>query len=154
MVSGKEIAARVDELARPLADRLGLELVEVTYVHEAGRWVLRAFIDKPGGVNLDDCERFSREIDPALDEVDFIPHAYVLEVSSPGLERPLKSPEDYQRFAGRLVQVGTYAPENGRKKFTGQLVGSNEDGVVIRVEEREITIPWNNISKARLAVEI
>jgi ribosome maturation factor RimP len=143
----------VEELARPIATRNGLVIVEVVYVSEGGRWCLRVFVDKSGGVNLSDCEVVSREIEQVLDESDFIPHFYVLEVSSPGLERPLKQVEDYVRFAGRLVYISTYVPQDGRKKFTGRLVGSSEEGVTLRVDEREVTILWNNISKARLAVE-
>ncbi len=153
MLSRNEIAGRVEELAGPIAARNGTELVEVVYAHEAGRWCLRIFIDKPGGVNLNDCERVSRAVEQVLDELDFIPHSYVLEVSSPGLERPLKKAEDYQRYAGRLVRIGTYAPQDGRRKFTGRLVGSNEQGVTILVDDRELLIPWHNISKATLAVE-
>lgn len=148
-----DIAGRVEEMARPLVEEKGLELVEVLYLIEGGRRYLRVFLDKPGGINLDDCEAVSRELDRALDEVDFIPHSYVLEVSSPGLERPLKRAEDYTRFKGRLVQIGTYEPLNGRKKFSGRLMGSSEEGVTVLVDEHEITIPWNKISKARLAIE-
>ncbi len=153
MFSRDEIVRRVEELVQPIADRNGVEIVEVLFVHENGRWCLRIFMDKPGGVNLNDCETVSREIEQVLDELDFIPHSYVLEVSSPGLERPLKRAEDYVRYAGRLIQIGTYAPQDGRRKFTGRLMGSNEEGVTIQVNEHKITIPWNNISKARLAVE-
>jgi len=153
-VAASDIAGRVEEMARPLAERKGLELVEVQYVTEGGRRYLRVFLDKPGGINLDDCEAVSRELDRALDDVDFIPHSYVLEVSSPGLERPLKRAEDYVRFKGRLVQINTYAPLNGRKKFSGRLMGSGEEGVTILLGEHELaTIPWDQISKARLAVE-
>lgn len=153
VLAREEIVRRVEELARPVADGHGFEIVEVVFVHEGGRWCLRVFIDKPGGVTLDDCEAVSRELELLLDEEDFISHSYVLEVSSPGLERPLKRAEDYVRYVGRLVQIGTYAPQDGRRKFTGRLVGSSETGVTIRLNEGEITIPWKNIARARLTVE-
>lgn len=143
----------MEELVRPIATRNGLVIVEAVYVSEGGRWCLRVFVDKSGGVNLSDCEVVSREIEQVLDESDFIPHSYALEVSSPGLERPLKQVEDYVRFAGRLVCINTYVSQDGCKKFTGRLVGSSEEGVTLRIDEREVTILWNNISKARLAVE-
>lgn len=154
MISRNEIAGRVEELARTIGARHGVEIVEVLFVSEGGRWCLRVFMDKPRGVDLKDCETISRDLDRVLDEEDFIPYSYVLEVSSPGLERPLKRVEDYTRFAGRLVQISTYAPQDGRKKFTGRLKGAGDGGVIIVVNEHEITVPWNNVAKARLAVEL
>jgi ribosome maturation factor RimP len=153
-VAANDIAGRVEEMARPVAESKGLELVEVQYAGEGGRRYLRVFLDKPGGISLDDCEAVSRELDRVLDDADFIPHSYVLEVSSPGLERPLKRREDFARFNGRLVLIHTYAPLNGRKKFSGRLMDSGENGVTVLIGEHETaTIPWNQIARARLAVE-
>ena len=96
-----------------------LELVDVEYVKESTGWILRVFLDKPGGIDLDDCQAVSAVLDKKLDQEDPIPGAYSLEVSSPGLERPLKKRADYERFAGRLVQIRTYSGVHGRKRFEG-----------------------------------
>ncbi|MGC7847468.1 ribosome maturation factor RimP [Desulforudis sp. 1088] len=149
-----KVAARVEELAAPLAKAQGVELVDVEYVKEGGQWYLRLFIDKPGGVGLVDCQGLSEKLDKVLDEVDIIPHAYFLEVSSPGLERPLKKREDYVRFEGRLANIKTFAPINGRKRFLGRIKASHDDGVLLDTGKEEIIIPWSSIASARLALEL
>lgn len=145
-----EIAA---ELAEELAGPLGLEIVDVEFQREAGGRVLRVFIDKPGGVTLDDCEALSQRLSQRLDEVDPIQESYSLEVSSPGIERPLKKPQDYARFAGRLVHVRTYGPVDGRRNFRGELLGLEDDVVVIRLEQGEVRIPLQQVAKARLVAQ-
>src|SRR5580692_8853402 len=104
------VAPRVQALAEPLARSLGLELVDIEYLREGPSWILRVFIDKPGGVNLDDCSTFSHALGPALDVDDVVGTTYSLEVSSPGLERPLKKPKDFERFAGKRIKIKTFAP--------------------------------------------
>ncbi len=146
-----KVVAAVEELATPLVTGLGLELVDVEYVREGGRWYLRIFIDKPGGVTLDDCQAVSESLDPLLDEMDPIPHSYHLEVSSPGIERPLKKPADFERFSGRRVQVTTFTPQDGQKKFTGRLEGLRNEMVVLTLDDgRERYIPLPQVASARL----
>lgn len=149
----QKISKLVEEMALPVVQEAGLELVEVRYVKEGGRWYLRIFIDKPGGVGLDDCQKISQEIDKLLDEKDPIPHSYNLEVSSPGVERPLKKPADYVRFAGRLAKITTFTPFNGKKNFTGRIVGIREDNVVLEIDGTEYPIPLVCVASARLKVE-
>ncbi|MBO8137053.1 MAG: ribosome maturation factor RimP [Desulfotomaculum sp.] len=149
-----KIAGQVEDFTKPIVESMNLELVEVEFVKEGAQWYLRVYIDKPGGVDLDDCQAVSERLDKILDEKDPIPHSYILEVSSPGIERPLKKDEDFQRFSGRLVAVSTYTPINGTKKFTGQLQGLTEEGVKLELDTgMEIIIPRDKIASAKLAVE-
>ena len=105
----------VEALARPIVEEAGCSLWAVEYVREAGTWFLRVFIDKDGGVDIADCERISRRLDPVLDEADPIPDSYVFEVSSAGIERELKRPSDFEHFIGAEVELKFYQPINGRK---------------------------------------
>ncbi len=153
----ESVVERVRQIAEPLAASMGYEVVEVEYVREGHGWVLRLYVDKPGGVNLDDCTTFSHTLGPALDVEDFIDVNYSLEVSSPGLERPLRKPEDFRRFAGQRAQVKTYAPVHAadglsdRKSFSGTLVGCSDDQhVELDVDGRRCRIPLSAISKAHL----
>ena len=130
-----------------------LELVEVEYVKEPSGWVLRVFLDKPTGVDLEDCRGVSEILDKKLDEEDPIPGSYSLEVSSPGLERPLKKLRDYERFTGRAVLIRTYQGLHGRKRFNGILRGLREQVVLLEWEGEIIEIPLELIAKANLAVE-
>ena len=111
------------------------------------------FIDHPEGIGLDDCEKVSKSLSAALDEKDPIPHNYVLEVSSPGLDRPLKSEKDFERFKGHWIKVKTFAPIEGRKTFEGQLVGLHDGKIVFTFEEEEKQIPRDQISSVRLVPE-
>ena len=121
----KDIPDRVRDLAEPLIEAEGLELVDVEYLREGSRWVLRLYIDKPGGVDLDACQTVSRLVDKVLDVEDPIAPSYSLEVSSPGLERPLKKREHFEKFAGREVEIRTFGPigDPPRKNFKGRLLG-------------------------------
>lgn len=153
-MSKAKVTAQVEEIAKPIVDSLQLELVEVEYVKEGANWYLRVYIDKPGGVDLDDCQAVSEQLDKLLDEKDPIPNSYILEVSSPGIERPLKRPEDYQRFAGKLVNIKTYAPIDGQKSISGKLIGLEQgDTVVIEIDGKQLRLPLNSIASARLAIE-
>ncbi|AQS59341.1 ribosome maturation factor RimP [Desulforamulus ferrireducens] len=146
----------VDKIAaavKPIIEAEGLELVDVEYVKEGGNWYLRIFIDKLGGVDLDDCQAVSEKIDTLLDELDPIPQAYFLEVSSPGLERPLKKPADFERFKGHLVNITTYAPINGTKSFTGKLMDYTPEGIQLEVKGNTILLPHQQVASSRLAVE-
>lgn len=152
-IAGQKVAALVAETAAPMAAALGLELVDVVFVKEGGEWYLRVFIDREGGVTLDDCQALSERLDRWLDEADPVPHAYRLEVSSPGVERPLKTPADFRRFRGRMVRLHTFGPIAGRRKFTGLITGSDESAVRLEVEGVEMVIPLEQVSAARLKAE-
>ncbi|MEG6521699.1 ribosome maturation factor RimP [Desulfotomaculum sp. 1211_IL3151] len=148
------VVERVTEAVQPIIEGLNLELVDVEYVKEGGNWYLRIFIDKPEGVELDDCQIASEKIDTLLDELDPIPQAYFLEVSSPGIERPLKKPQDFVRFKGQLVNVTTFAPVNGVKSFTGKLMEYNEEGIHLDIKGKQVVLPHQQVAAARLAIEI
>lgn len=147
------VVDKVTEAVAPIIQEAALELVDVEYVKEGGNWYLRVFIDKPGGVELDDCQSMSQKIDMLLDELDPIPQAYFLEVSSPGLERPLKKSEDFERFQGHLVTITTFAPINGAKSFTGKLLGVAEEGIMLDVKGKKVILPQQQVAASRLAVE-
>ena len=147
-----KIAQRVLELAQPLAESRGLEIWDVEYVKEAGQWFLRVYIDKDGGVGIDDCESLSRALDPVLDEADPIPESYVFEVSSAGAERVLKRPGDFERFIGHDVEVKLYQPRDGRKTFVGALKAYADGDVTAEVNGAEMTFPKSTVAQVRLHV--
>ena len=151
------IEDRARAIAEPLVSGEGLELVEVEFLREQQGWVLRVFIDKPGGgVGLEECSRISHALDPALDVEDFIPHAYHLEVSSPGLNRPLRKPEHFRRVVGQKVKVKTFGPvgDPPRKQFTGVLSQVEAAEVTVDVEGAgPFRIPLRDIAKAHLVFE-
>lgn len=141
-------------MSEPITVSLGLELVDIEYVKEGGAWFLRIFIDKPSGITHDDCRAVSERLGTLLDDTDPIPQAYVLEVSSPGIERPLKKPEDFVKYRGRKVRVSTFAPVDGQKEFIGEL-GGLEDGLInIKVKGREVTLPVESVAKVRLEADL
>lgn len=148
-----KIAATVVELIQPVFEDSGLELVDVTFTKEGNDWYLRIFMDKSGGVGIEDCQSISKEIDQILDEKDPIPQSYILEVSSPGIERPLKKLADYDRFSGSLANITTYAPLEGKKNFRGHLIGLRGSDVVLAVNGSEIIIPFEQVAGAHLEVE-
>ena len=149
-----KIADKVTELARPVVEEEGCSLWDVEYVREAGCWYLRIFIDKEGGVGIDDCERISRRLDPLLDEADPIPDSYVFEVGSAGAERELKRPGDFEQFMGHEAEVKTYKPVNGSKAFVGTLAGYADGAVTLRVGAENMTFEKNQIALVRLHVSI
>ena len=120
-----------EEILLPMMEELGFELVDVEYVKEGSTWYLRAYIDKPGGINIDDCETVSRRLSDILDEKDYIDEAYILEVSSPGLGRPLKKEKDYKRSLGEEVEIRTYRMIDRQKEFTGIMKEYDEKTVNI-----------------------
>jgi ribosome maturation factor RimP len=155
-----DVMQRVEDLVRPLTSSLGFELVELEYKREGRHMVLRLYIDKEGGITLDDCAAVSKEVSAVLDVEDIVPDRYTLEVSSPGLNRPLKSRADYDRHIGRLVKIKTLEliaddAGNRRKTFLGELLGL--DGDLIRVKLREgqtAAIPLGDVAKANLEFEM
>lgn len=150
---------RVEQLLLPILVEQGLELVELEYKPAGRDSILRAFIDKPGGVSLDDCEAVSRELSVQLDVDDCIPGSYTLEVSSPGLDRPLKKLDDFTRFKGRLAVLKTYelmpdSKGNPRKTFRGTIVGVKDELIQLHLKEGQTaSIPWTGVEKARLEFE-
>ena len=146
----EEILDKVRQIAAPLAAQEGLELIDVEFGGGGGRQILRLFIDKPGGVSLDDCTAVSRSVSAALDVEDPLDGAYDLEVSSPGLDRPLRTPEHFEKYKGSKVRVKTYAPFEDRKNFVGILKGFAGGNVVVDVDGREFRIPHAHVSKANI----
>jgi ribosome maturation factor RimP len=130
-----------------------MEVVDVEYRRESGGWVLRLILDKEGGVTLDDCTRVSREVGRSLDVEDVIQTAYTLEVSSPGLTRPLKTDKDFMKYLHRLVKVRTVDPIQNRRQFKGKLLGVSENGVQIEVDGGVFQIPLSNVAKANLEID-
>lgn len=153
-MSRGDLAREVTELGEPIALRHGVELVAVE-VRGAGRYtMLRVMIDKPGGVTVGDCATFSEALGPHLDARDLFAHGYTLEVSSPGLDRPLRALGDYDRFAGRRVALRTLAPVDGQRHFVGRLEGVRDGRVRVRLDDgREASISPEAIAGARLEVD-
>lgn len=148
-----KIVEAVRKIVEPVVTRQGLELVDVEYRGELQGWVLRIYIDRENGVNVGDCSRVSSEIGTILDVEDPIPQSYHLEVSSPGLNRPLKREEDYQKYQGSLVKIRTVAPIDGRQNFTGRLLGCSNGQVQVEIGEKRWEIPFSQITKANLQYE-
>jgi ribosome maturation factor RimP len=156
-IAQEPIADQVRQLLEPVLARDGYELVEVEWVRGGGRWTLRLYVDKAGGTGIEDCQAVSRLVDPILDVADVIEPAYDLEVSSPGLERPLRKPGDFQRFAGQRVSLKTYGPvagtapgSPGRKHWTGRLLGFEDGAVELDVDGVRHRVPHDQIAKAHL----
>ena len=148
---------QVARIAKPILWSLGLELVEVSIAGRHSRTVVRVFIDKPDGVTLEDCERAHRALNPALDVADPFPYAYTLEISSPGLDRPLKRAEDYRRLQGRRVSLKLKDPHRDQWRITGKVVAVDKDAVTVTVEgtqaEEAVRCEFDRILKARQEVE-
>lgn len=134
------------ELVRPIVDRLSYELVDVEFLKEGANWYLRIYIDKPGGIAIEDCQIVSEELSDRLDETDPIKQSYILEVSSPGLERPLKKDSDFVRFRGEPVEVKLFQPVNGKKVFEGDLLGL--EGSFINIKQGGDTVKFDRADVA------
>jgi ribosome maturation factor RimP len=147
------IPERVYELIEPILRTLDIELVDVEYLTERGRWVLRVYIDKKGGVTLDDCARVSGEIEYPIDVQEIIEHKYALEVSSPGLNRPLRKEKDYQRALEKKVKIKMSFPLEGRRSFSGYLRNLDDEYLHIEVEGRLFRLPRQDIIKANLVYD-
>lgn len=135
MSKREDFEQRTEELLIPILEKYEFELVDVEYVKEAGTWYLRAYIDKPGGIAINDCEVVSRELSDLLDQNDFIDDSYILEVSSPGLGRPLKKERDFARSIGAEVEIRTYRMVEGRKEFTGVLEEYDSESVTVSYDD-------------------
>lgn len=146
----------VKGIAEPIVQSQGLNLVDVEYVKEGSNWILRVFIENKGGdLKINHCETVSKILSKELDLIDPIKNSYILEVSSPGIERPLKTVADYERFTGELVKIKTYVAKNGKKEFIGKLENINNDIVKIKLKEQKgvIEIPLGKIARANLTID-
>ncbi len=150
-----EVREEVRQLAGPLAEDDGYEVVDVEQASQGNTRVIRVFLDRQGGVSLQDCARFSRRLSDALDMNQTIPGRYLLEVSSPGLERPIRTPEHVQRFSGSRVSVQTHEMRDGRRRFEGALLGPDDGGRAgVRTDEGdELWFDWAELRSVRLVVD-
>jgi len=150
-----EVVERVRSLAQPILTDRGLELVDVEFLRESQGWILRLYLDRPGGVTLDDCQRVSEELGDHLDVEEVIDQPYSLEVSSPGLDRPLTRESDFVAFAGKAARITTHEAIEGQRNFRGRLAGLVEGAVLLDLPDgRRVRIPRGLILKARLEVEL
>ncbi|OGP81297.1 MAG: hypothetical protein A2Z08_09805 [Deltaproteobacteria bacterium RBG_16_54_11] len=151
----RAVVQKAEAILEPLLEAEGLSLVDIEYKWERGGWIFRVLIDKTQGITLDDCARVSREFGQLLDVENIIPASYRLEVSSPGLDRPLKKEADFIKYTGRRVRIKTREPVSGRRNFKGDLLGCAEAKVTVKVEGGEVfVIPLSSILKANLALEL
>ncbi len=154
MSNRQDYEAQTEQLLLPILEKYGFSLYDVEYVKEAGTFYLRAYIDKPGGIAVNDCETVAREMNPLLDEKDFIPDSYIFEVSSPGLGRTLKKDKHLQMSIGEEVEIHTFAPINHEKQFFGSLKSFDEATITISDEdETEHTFARADIALIRLAID-
>lgn len=150
-----EIADRVKELASNLLKDKEIELVDITYRREGPDTILRLIVDKKGGITVDECGLINGQLGELLDKEDFLTQRYVLEVSSPGLDRPLKTKKDFEWAAGKIVRINTYGPVEEKREHAGKIVSCDDENVTIESEETRLTrkIPLNMISRARLEIK-
>ncbi len=144
---------KVESLIGPILDEMDYELVDIEYLSERGRWVLRIYVDKEGGLTLDDCARVSREIGDLIDVKDIFQHKYVLEVSSPGLEKPLKKERDFLWAVGKKVKVKMANPVRGQYNFVGYLKALQEGKLHLEVDKTLVFLSWKDVKKANLVFE-
>ena len=153
MIPQREIIEQLQDILLPVLQDYALELVEIEFKHSGKRWLLRLYIDKEGGVTIADCENVSREFGRILDVEDIIDHPYSLEVSSPGLTRPLKKWEDFQRNRGKLCKIVTREKIDDKNEFHGTIIDASEDTIEIKGTNNVFTIPIYAIKKANLEFE-
>ena len=149
----KDYESRTEAMLMPIVEAKGFELVDVEWVKEGANWYLRAYIDKPDGVNIGDCEAVSRALSDKLDEADFIEDAYILEVSSPGLGRTLKKDKHLEKSLGEEVEIRLYKPVDKCREFTGVLKSYDADSITIDTAEKEMTFARKEIALIRLALD-
>ena len=147
-----KLTDKIAEIAAPIVEEEGCSLWDVEYVREAGAWYLRIYIDREGGVSIEDCERISRRLDPILDEEDPIPDSYVFEVGSAGADRELKRPGDFEQFMGDEVEVRLYRPVEGSKQHVGTLCGYENGRVIISRNGSPLSFDKDQIAQVRLYV--
>lgn len=154
----QELGKQIFDIATPIARALSLELIDVSCLGKGARSLIRVTIDKRGGVSIQDCEKFHQSLGRALDVADPVPHAYQLEVSSPGLDRPLKTVQDYQRIVGDVVRVKLRAPREGKWVCVGRVHNATERGIELLTdtgkERMLIELPWELIAEGKLEIEM
>ena len=148
----ENIISEIESFVAPLLAEMGLELVEIQFRREGHGWVLRIFIDTEQGVTLDDCAAVSRQVSAYLDVEDLIEYAYNLEVSSPGIERPLTKKDDFERFKGRKARIKLLEPLGDQRVLIGVLMGLQGDAVVLEIENETVSLELANIKRARLSL--
>lgn len=153
MSKSKTYESRTEGLLTPIVEKFGVSIYDVEYVKEGSDWYLRAYIDKDGGVDINDCENVSRALSDALDKEDFIAEAYILEVSSPGLGRTLKKDKHFEKSLGEEVEVKTYKPIDNCKEFAGILKAYDDKTVTIETDNTEICFAKSDIALVRLALD-
>jgi len=147
--------SKIEEMAENIAQSEGMEIVHIEFVPEGKKWILRIYIDKEGGVGIKDCQKISKQLSYELDVEDLIPHSYVLEVSSPGINRIVSKKRDFKKFSGEKIKVVLKGDLGGKTKIEGTLKGMDEkDNVIVETEEGETKIPFPQIKKANLKREI
>ncbi|OGX68410.1 MAG: ribosome maturation factor RimP [Paenibacillus sp. RIFOXYA1_FULL_44_5] len=146
------IKAITEKLLQPILIEEAVELVDIEYVKEGSNWFLRIYIDKEGGVDIEDCGRVNEQLSKKLDETDPISNAYFLEVSSPGAERPLKKPQDVEKAVNKQVFITTYETIDGLKQFEGKLLSFDGEQLVIQLSKKQHVIPYDKVASARLAI--
>ena len=149
----EKLLGEIRQVVEPILHSQDLGLVDLEYQRESRGWVLRIYLDREGGVTLDECAEVSREVGAVLEVKDLIPNPYVLEVSSPGLTRSLRKPEDFNKYRNRLVKIKLYEPLEGRKNFKGTLLGLEDERVLMDIEGRVYELPLQGIAKANLEIE-
>lgn len=147
------IVREISQLIEPILEEMGIELVDVEYVSSQGGWVVRVYVDKEGGITVDDCASVSREIEEIIDIKDIVPHSYILEVSSPGLNRPLKKEKDFQQAVGKKIKAKTSIPLGGRRHFTGYLRAFRNGTLYLQVENNMVSLSSRNVEKANVVYE-
>lgn len=149
-MQSEDVTEQINDLLLPLLRSYEVELVDLEFVRTGKRWILRLFLDKPGGITIDDCAQLSRITGEVIDVHELIDHAYTLEVSSPGLNRPIKKTTDYQRFAGRLARLTVRQPDGKSLTLRGKLLGLEGDQVILQEDDRIHRLNLNDIARARL----
>lgn len=153
MSKKEEYEKRTEEYMLPIVAKRGFELYDVEFVKEGNDYYLRAYIEKPGGITINDCVDVSREMNEILDKEDYIKEAYIFEVSSPGLDRPLKKDKDFERNLGKQVDIKTYKAFDKQKEFTGILSAYDKDSVTVTFEDGDFTFLRKDISLIRLTID-
>lgn len=148
----KDIIKKVEQYVMPIVEENNYELVEVEFVKEGANYYLRLYIDKEGGFSINDCEKVSRFLEQKLEEDDFIDKAYILEVSSPGIDRVLKKDSEYEKYKGRVVDIKLYKPIDKTKEFQGELVGLVDGNIIINENGTELKFDKKDVAVCRLAV--
>jgi ribosome maturation factor RimP len=149
-----ELVENLRNVLQPAIEGLGYELVDLEYKREQGSWIVRLFIDSPSGITLEDCQRVSREVSAVLDVHDIVPHAYSLEVSSPGINRPLRTAEHFRRFAGKKAKIKLRVGVAGRRNYSGRVVkvdgAQGSEQLTVEVDGKEHVLPLSDLERATL----